>query len=60
LNKNNTMPYMKSLATCLNKMIQDGYTEDFIVSDDKLKSLKTESSYKPQEVKVTNFFPFRR
>ena len=33
VNENNSMPYMKSLATCLNRMVTDGYTEDFIVTE---------------------------
>lgn len=58
LNENNSMPYMKSLATCLHKMISDGYTEDFTVTENGLKSLQKERNYRPEQVKVINFFRF--
>ncbi len=58
LNENNSMPYMKSLATCLHKMISDGYTEDFTVTEKGLKSLQQERNYAPEQVKVINFFKF--
>ena len=58
VNENNSMPYMKSLATCLNRIINDGYTEDFRMSDRGLESLHKERSYQPDQVQVVNFFRF--
>ncbi len=58
INENNSMPYMKSLATCLNRIVHDGYTEDFRISDKGLESLKNERSYKPEQIQVVNFFRF--
>jgi len=58
VNENNSMPYMKSLATCLNRMITDGYTEDFKVNEIGLESLNNRQSYKPEEIRVVNFFRF--
>lgn len=58
LNENNSMPYMKSLATCVNRMITDGYTEDFKITDQGLESLNKQQSYKPDQVQVVNFFRF--
>ncbi len=52
------MPYMKSLATCLNRMIQDGYTEDFQVKEGGLYGINTKATYLPQQIKVVNFFRF--
>ncbi|SJZ97560.1 hypothetical protein [Sediminibacterium ginsengisoli] len=52
------IPYLKTLVECVNKMVTDGYTEDFTVADGKLKSLKTEKLYSPAEVSVVNFFRF--
>ncbi len=49
---------MKSLATCLNKMVNDGYAEDFAITDEGLKSLNKDRVYKPEQIKVTNFFRF--
>ncbi|MGZ8544590.1 MAG: hypothetical protein ACXWV0_04800 [Flavisolibacter sp.] len=58
VNENNSMPYMKSLATCLNRMIGEGYTEDFRVSDLGLESLNKPVTYKPEEIEVVNFYRF--
>ena len=58
VNENNSMPYMKSLATCLNRMINEGYTEDFKINGDRLQSLNQNTSYKPDEIQVVNFYRF--
>lgn len=58
INEYNTQPYMKSLTTCLNKMVSDGYVEDFKVSDRGLESLNSGKCYRPEEVQVINFFRF--
>jgi hypothetical protein len=58
LNENNSMPYMKSLATCVNRMITDGYTEDFKVTEQGLESLTNQKNYKPEQIQIVNFFRF--
>lgn len=58
VNENNSMPYMKSLATCLNKMVMDGYTDDFKVTDHGLESLQQHKNYNPDQVRIINFFRF--
>jgi hypothetical protein len=58
VNENNSQPYMKSLSTCLNKMISDGYEEDFKVTDRGLEALHKGAVYKPEQVQVVNFFRF--
>ena len=58
VNENNSMPYMKSLATCLNRMVTDGYTEDFIVTDNGLEALQHHQHYSPQQIQVVNFYRF--
>ena len=58
VNENNSMPYMRSLTTCLNRMISDGYTEDFKVTDEGLESLHEHRNYKPEQIEVVNFFRF--
>jgi hypothetical protein len=58
-NENNSMPYMKSLNSCLEKMIADGYTDDFKATEEGLlQSLRTDKTYKPDEVKIVNFYRF--
>ena len=58
VNENNSQPYMKSLSTCLNKVIKDGYTEDFKVSEKGLEALSKGEFFKPEQVKIVNFFRF--
>lgn len=58
LNQNNSLPYMKSLASCLTRIINEGYTEDFKVTGNGLESLNKDHSYTPDEIHVVNFFRF--
>lgn len=52
------MPYMKSLAICLNRMVNEGYTEDFKVTDNGLLALRTNKHYTPEQIEVVNFYRF--
>jgi predicted glutamine amidotransferase len=58
VNENNSQPYMKSLATCLNKVVHDGYTENFKVTESGLQSVGHDKVYSPDQVEVINFFRF--
>lgn len=58
LNEHNSMPYMKSLATCLNRMVSDGYTENFTISEQGLSSIEHNQVYGPDEIQVVNFYRF--
>ena len=58
MNENNSMPYMKSLANCLTHMVNDGYTEDFTVTEEGLRSVQHLNSYLPEEIQVVNFYRF--
>ena len=58
VNENNSMPYMKSLAICLNKMVNDGYTEDFRVTENGLEAVYKNNHYSPEQVQVVNFYRF--
>ena len=58
MENNDEIPYMRSLSLCINKMVKDGYEDDFKVVDNKLKSLKTEQNYNPDQVNVVNFYRF--
>jgi hypothetical protein len=49
---------MKTLASCLNSIIKDGYTENFKVTEEELQSLETEKKYKPDQIHIVNFFRF--
>jgi len=56
--ENTTMPYMTSLHSCLNRLVGDGYTDDFKPTVKGLQSKNTSRVYRPQEIKVVNFFRF--
>lgn len=58
VNRNSSMPYMKSLASCLKKMITEGYTEDFKLTDEGLEAQNKHNSYSPEQVNIVNFFRF--
>ncbi len=58
VNENNSLPYMKSLTTCLNRIVLDGYTEAFKVTKEGLQGLNNQTIYQPHELQVVNFFRF--
>lgn len=49
---------MQTLASCLNKVTNQGYTENFKVTEEGLQSLETGKIYKPDDVHIVNFFRF--
>ncbi len=49
---------MKTLGACLNKVVKDGYIENFKVTEKGLKSLETEKLYQPDQIHIVNFFRF--
>ena len=58
MEKNSTTADMKTLSSCINKMVSDEYIEDFKISEGGLLALHTEKKYSPEEVHVKNFFRF--
>lgn len=58
MNENSGVPFMQSLATCLNKVMKEGYTDHFTITEKGLESLHKHSNYKPEEIQVVNFFRF--
>jgi hypothetical protein len=60
MKQNSTLSDMKSLADCINKLVLDGYTADFKVSEDgkQLLSLSDEKMYRPENVSIVNFYRF--
>lgn len=58
LNEHSNMPYMKSLATCVNRMITDGYAEDFKITDTGLESMNQHKIYNADQIQIINFFRF--
>ena len=58
MENNDLIPHMKSLSSLLNKMVLKGYDDDFKITDNGLKSLKTEKIYQPDQINIINFFRF--
>lgn len=58
MEKNATTEDMKTLASCINKLVLDGYTGNFKVTEKGLLSLEKQKNYKPEEVHILNFFRF--
>jgi hypothetical protein len=58
VNENKSIPDLKTLQACLQKMISLGFTDDFKATDEGLMSLRTDKVYAPTDVKVANFFRF--
>ena len=50
--------HMKTLVSCLNTLLTSGFEIQFKAMKSGLKSLTTEKIYKPEQVKVLNFYRF--
>ncbi len=58
LNGDFHIPYLKSLTTCLNRIVRKGYTEDFKVTEQGLQAVQHHKNYHPDQVRVVNYFRF--
>lgn len=52
------VPWMKSLASCVNQMKEEGYKEDFQVTKKGLTTYSETTFYKPEQIKIENFYRF--
>ncbi|MEX2231542.1 MAG: hypothetical protein WD824_05245 [Cyclobacteriaceae bacterium] len=52
------IPGMKSLSSCINKIKEEGYTEDFQVNEKGLTTFDDSKNYKPEQVRIVNFYRF--
>ena len=51
--------YMKIVALCLDKLKEEGYTDEFEVANDhRLVNTHSHKSYPPERIKVINFLSF--
>ena len=58
MQKNATTADMSTLTASLNKLVNDGYTEDFKVTEKGLLSIQKEKHYKPDQVQIVDFYRF--
>ncbi len=49
---------MKTLSSCTRKAAKDGYTVQFKAHGNGLESLDSHALFKPEEVKIVNFYRF--
>lgn len=57
-NLHNNKNDMDTLVSCSNTLNKLGFTIQFKAQQNGLKSLTTERIYKPEEVKIVNFYRF--
>ena len=55
---NRSTPYIRSMVSCLSKVVDDGYKEDFKATREGLESVSTRKLYAPGEVKLITSFRF--
>jgi hypothetical protein len=55
---NPSTPYIRSMVSCLSKVVDDGYKEDFKATRQGLESVSTRKLYSPGEVKLVTSFRF--
>jgi hypothetical protein len=55
---NRATPYIKSMVSCLSKVVDDGYKEDFKATREGLESVSTHKLYAADEVRVVTSFRF--
>jgi hypothetical protein len=49
---------LKTMVSCLNTLVKKGYTEDYKVTDQGLKSIQSKKVYSPKDISEVNFFRF--
>jgi hypothetical protein len=52
------VPWLKDLAACTAELKERGYKEDFRIDKAGLKTYSADKAYKPEEIRITNFYRF--
>ncbi|MDF2381690.1 hypothetical protein JMG10_09460 [Nostoc ellipsosporum NOK] len=58
MEKNSTTEEMKTLTSCVNKLVVDGYTENFNATEEGLVAASDQKRYTPLDVTIPNFYRF--
>src|SRR6476619_5017023 len=53
-----SMPFMKCLASCLSRMVSEGYTENFSITEEGMNSQHSHNHFQPGEIQVVNSYCF--
>jgi len=56
--QNESVPFMNTLTSCVNKVVKDGYTDNFKVTEQGLYASSNEKTYSPDQISVINFYRF--
>ncbi len=56
--KNAQTDEMTTLSGCMNKLIREGYTDELKPADNGMISVSSKKLYKPEDVKIVNFYRF--
>ena len=56
--KTDEIPWMKDLASCVNRMKEEGFKEDFQVNEEGLSTFDNSKIYKPGDVSIASFYRF--
>jgi hypothetical protein len=49
---------MTTLTSCTNRLVKEGYTENFVMKDKGLYAPSKEKNYEPGDVKIVSFYRF--
>lgn len=49
---------LKTLSQCMNALKRHGYKMDFVVIDEGMKCTEHDRVYKPEEIRIVNFYRF--
>jgi hypothetical protein len=58
MEKNSSTDEMRTLSDCISKLVKNGYTENFQVTDHGLSSADNDKEYTPEKVHINNFYRF--
>jgi hypothetical protein len=57
-NANDRLTNMTDMVTCMNKLLGDGFVEQFKVEKGRLYTADKKKHYKPNDIKMVNFYRF--
>jgi hypothetical protein len=49
---------MTTLTSCTNRLVKEGYTENFVMKDKGMQAPSNNKLYKPDDVKIVSFYRF--
>lgn len=58
MTEDNENENMKTMSSCINSLLEKGFKENFMISENRLTAVSEERTYSPDQVKVLNFYRF--